>query len=321
MLDMGISEIVIRYKDTYKILRIVVLLSVIGILVVLIFAYLSSSIIIYSDVIHWITDTALELVSMITFYIISKASRKIKWNIFALEALLVLIISVILFSFYLFMLIDTIKSYAESSYEPTTTNPFLALVTMFSGLLTFVMYIIERRAYQRLRTEILKVDTKHALIDLAIAIVASIGIVLTAYSRSFVIELTIVMLILYAALQSLIDLSKEAVKSMLGFEVDPNLKLRLISKLSEINREDIKIGEVELRKMGTFYVAKVNVYLDPKITIGEAHRLRKLINVLSKDVSELIHHVDVLFYPMKKYIRSKKKEGRRKQREKSSSKR
>ncbi|MCC6015569.1 MAG: cation transporter [Desulfurococcaceae archaeon] len=306
------------YRETYKVLRFAVLLSLFGTVVELIVAYLSSSIIIYSDVIHWVTDTSLELISMITFYIISKVSRKIKWNIFALEALLVLMVSIVLFGFYLYMLINTVKSYAETAFEPTTTNPFLAIVTAFGGFLTFVMFIVERRAYKELRTEILKVDTRHAMIDMAIAFIASIGIVLTAYMRNVILELTVVLLILYAALQSMIDLSREAVKSILGFEADPNLKTQLISKLSELNREEIKIGEVELRKMGTFYVAKVNVYLDPKITIGEAHRLRKLINILSREVSELIYHVDVMFYPMKKYNYLKRKEVHRKRRGKAS---
>lgn len=312
ILMVNMSDVVYRYSQTYKVLKTVVVISVLGIIIELIFAYLSSSIIIYTDAIHWIVDTSLEFISMITFYIVSKVYRKIKWNIFALEALLVLVLSLTIFSFYILTLIETIKSYTESLFAPTTTNPFLALVTLFSGVLTILMYIVERRAYQKLKTEILKVDMTHAIIDLSVALVASIGIVLTAYTHNFIVELVVVLFVLFVALQTLIELCKEAIKSILGFEVDPNLKALLTSRLSKFNREDIKIGEIELRKMGTFYVAKVIVYLDPRITIGEAHKLRKFINIESREVSDLIHHVDVIFYPMKKYAYYRKKEKYRK---------
>lgn len=313
----NMSDVVYRYKQTYKVLRTVVLISILGIVIELIFARLSSSIIIYTDVIHWIVDTSLEIISMITFYVVSKVYRKIKWNIFALEALLVLMLSLTIFGFYISTLIETIKSYTQSLFAPTTTNPFLALVTLFGGFLTIIMYVIERRAYRKLKTEILKVDMTHAMIDLSVAIIASIGIVLTAYTSNFVVELVVVLFVLFAALQTLVELCKEAIKSVLGFEADPNLKALLTSKLSEFNREGVRIGEVELRKMGTFYVAKVIVYLDPKITIGEAHKLRKFINVVSREVSDLIHHVDVVFYPIKKYAYYRRKDKYRKQKQRS----
>ncbi|MEM1645066.1 MAG: cation transporter [Ignisphaera sp.] len=311
----NIFDVVHRYRQTYKVLRTIVVISILGIVVELIFAHLSSSIIIYTDVIHWVVDTFLELISMITFYVISKVYRKIKWNIFALEALLVLVLSLIIFGFYILTLIETVKSYTESLFAPTTTNPFLALVTLFGGVLTIIMYVIEHRAYRKLKTEILKVDMTHAMVDLSVAIIASIGIVLTVYTNNFIVELVVVLFVLFAALQTLVELCKEAMKSVLGFEADPSLKVLLTSRLSEFNREGVKIGEVELRKMGTFYVAKVIVYLDPKITIGEAHKLRKFINIVSREVSDLIHHVDVVFYPMKKYAYYKRKDKYRKQKQ------
>lgn len=305
ILSIDMSSIVSRYRETCNVLKIVVLISIIGMLLELGFAYVSSSIIIYTDVLHWAVDTTLEVISMIMFYIISKVYKRIRWNIFALESFTILSISLMIFVLYLVLLINTIYSYTETSFEPTTLNPYLALVTSVGGILTFMIFIIERRAYQKLRTDILRIDYIHAIMDIAVAIVASLGIVLTAYTRSFVIELTIVLFVLFVAIQTLVNLVKEAIKSILGFEADPQLKLKLISKLSELNNENVRIGEVELRKMGTFYVVRINVYLDPRTTIREAHRLRRIINIMCREVLELIYHVDIIFYPRKRISRFK----------------
>lgn len=307
-MSMNIADAVFRYRETYKVLRVVVLISILGMIIEFVFAYISSSIIIYTDVLHWSTDTALEVISMITFYIVSKVYKRIKWNVFALESLLVLTLVLAIFGFYIVLLIDTINSYTRTSFEPTTTDPYLAFVTAIGGFLTFLTYVIERRAYQRLKTDILRVDTTHAMIDIAVAVIASLGIIVTALTRNYIIELVIVLLVLLVALQTLMDLAKEAIKSILGFEADPRLKAALITRLSELNRDNVRVGDVELRKIGTFYVAKIKIFLDPKTTIDEAHKLRKTINILCREVSELIYHVDVLFYPKKKLEKYKRKE-------------
>gem|GEM_PF-586356 len=305
----SISEAVYRYRETYRVVRVAVLLSFIGLSVELFFALWSSSIILYTDVLHWAMDGALELVVMITAYVISKIYRRIKWNIFALESLLILMLVVAVFAFYITVLVDYVSSYVGSSLGPTTTNPYLALVTGFGGSLTLITFYVERRAYKRLRTEILRADSTHALIDVVVAVIASIGIVITAYTRDSTVEFVVVLFVLFAAIQTLGNLAKDALKSILGFEADPQLKVLLISRLSELNRSGVKIGEVELRKMGTFYVAKIKIYLDPRITIGEAHRLRKTVNIICREVSDLIYHVDVMFYPMKRLMRTGKRKG------------
>lgn len=304
----SMASLMSRYKETYKVLRIVVILSFVGIAFELIFAYISSSIIIYTDVVHWVVDTALEIISMTTFYIISKVYKRIRWNVFALESLMILIVILTVFSFYIILLINTINFYTETLFEPTTSNPFLALVTTTGGILTFLIYIIERRAYLKLKTEVLKVDMTHAIADMIIAAATSLGIILTTLTKNYIIELTVVLLVLFAAIQTLINLVKDSLKSILGFEVDSHLKIMLMSRLSRLDRDKVRIGDVELKKMGTFYVAKIEVYLDPNVTIGEAHKLRKIINIICREVSELIYHVDVIFYPKKRFEKHRRRE-------------
>ncbi|PUA32523.1 MAG: hypothetical protein B7O98_07685 [Zestosphaera tikiterensis] len=92
-------------------------------------------------------------------------------------------------------------------------------------------------------------------------------------------------------------------ESIAGSGVDPEIKYRIIEKLNRLG--GIEVGNVDVRKVGSFYVVSITVSLDPNTTLLKIHRLRKKIISLCREVSELIYHVDVVFLPKKTWVRSR----------------
>ncbi|MEM4502847.1 MAG: cation transporter [Ignisphaera sp.] len=305
-MNANMKEIRYRLRETYKILMVVVILSITGLVIEFIFAYMYSSMILYTDVVHWIVDTALEIISLIMFFIISKIYRKFDWSIFILEYIISIFVILVVFSFYLLSLMEYLSVYSTSIMEPSTTNAYLAIVTAIGGIITIATFYIEKKAYKRLKIEILKIDSTHAVIDIIVSIIASIGIVLTALTKNLIIELAVVLFVFFVALQTLLNLVKDILKPLLGFESHLHLKIELVSRLNRIVSDKVVLGNVELKKIGSIYIAKVEIYLDPRITIGEAHKLRETVNIICREVSELIYHVDVVFYPTNRYRKVKK---------------
>ncbi|MEM1541407.1 MAG: cation transporter [Ignisphaera sp.] len=307
-MNASMKEIRYRFRETYRMLIVVVLLSIAGLVIEFVFAYMYSSMILYTDVVHWIVDTALEIISLIMFFIISKIYRKFDWSVFILEYMISIFVILVVFGFYILSLIEYVSAHSTSMMEPSTTNIYLAIITVIGGIITFITFSIEKKAYRRLKTEILKIDSTHAIIDVIVSIIVSIGIVLTALTKNLIIELVVVLFVFFVALQTLLSLAKDILKSILGFESNPHLKIELVSRLNKIVSDKVVLGNVELKKIGSIYIAKVEIYLDPKTTIGEAHKLRETVNIICREVSELIYHVDVVFYPKKRYRKVRKSE-------------
>uniref|UniRef100_A0A7C2G079 Cation efflux protein cytoplasmic domain-containing protein n=1 Tax=Thermosphaera aggregans TaxID=54254 RepID=A0A7C2G079_9CREN len=54
---------------------------------------------------------------------------------------------------------------------------------------------------------------------------------------------------------------------------------------------------MEARKIGSFYIVSVDVFLDPETPIYKAHAIKRKIVRLARKESELIYHVDVRMFP------------------------
>jgi len=294
-----------RYRRAARTLTIVLILSFFGTLFEAVFAFLSSSIILYTDVLHWLIDTLLEAFTVLSLYLASRVYRRFSWLLLYLESLIALVIISFVVALYLYVFFDYASSVTSSTsaYVVSTTNPYLALVTLFGGLITLMSLIKQYRAYRELRLEILKVEYNHALLDTFSSLIATVGVVGTAFTGSLAVELITVVLIAVFVVHSLTSLAQDTVKSIAGSGVDPEIKYRIIEKLNRLG--GIEVGNVDVRKVGSFYVVSITVSLDPNTTLLKIHRLRKKIISLCREVSELIYHVDVVFLPKKTWIRSR----------------
>ena len=309
---MSLHEISARLRDGYRVVRTVLVLSLVGMVAEFLFAYFTGSMILYTDFVHWAIDASLEFMTMIALYLASKTLKRFSWGILYLESFLILLTSISIISVYIVSFVDYANNVVLNggSTRVTTLNPFLSLVTFAGGLLTFYAFLILRKEYAKTRLEILRSEYTHALIDIAASIIASIGVIATALTRNPSVELLTIVAGLFFALHSIANVIEDSVRSIIGVEGDKELKYDIMSEISGL--ENVRIKNVDVRKIGSFYIVTVDLYVDPSATLLELNRLRTRIIKLCRSVSEMIYHVDVVFRPdLEKYKSIKKVKSRR----------
>ncbi len=301
------SSITYRLRKAYRVMIIIVALSVIGILVEFLFAYLSSSMILYTDTVHWIIDTVLEIFILFSLYFAARIYRKFSWGALYLESISMFIVVLAIFMVYGYLFIDYVNLFvlsSSNSVRVTSTNPYLSLVTTFGGILTLISLYIQQRSYRILKLDIIKMDYRHAILDTISSIIATIGLYLTSITNSVVIEFITMISIMFFIFHSIINYFRDSILTLIGTNVDPELRYKLYKSISSINYIDVK--DINIRKIGSFYIVRIIVLISPNTTIADAHRLRRKIISLCRGISELIYHVDVIFYPKRKLKRIKK---------------
>ncbi|MEM1706503.1 MAG: hypothetical protein QW148_06800, partial [Thermosphaera sp.] len=70
---------------------------------------------------------------------------------------------------------------------------------------------------------------------------------------------------------------------------------------------DVKIKSIEARKVGSFYIVTVEIFLDPKMPIYKAYAVKRKIDKISRRESELVYHVDVRIYPDESFKKKAKR--------------
>ncbi|MEM0500809.1 MAG: cation transporter [Ignisphaera sp.] len=300
--------IVVKLNEAYRIVARVSLISVIGFSIEAIFALLSSSFILYTDVVHWAIDGVLEFTVALSLYLTSKAYRRFSWNIFYIENILVLAIASTIFVFYMHNFISYVNETIANPHTVavTTTEPLLAIVSSGGMLLTWIALRMLRRGFKKTGMELLKAEYIHALVDIVASLATTLGIVATAFTRSIAVELLTIIFILFFILHSISDLFLDSIKSFLGLGTDPELRYKILSTLNSF--EEIVIKRIDLRKVGSFYIVRIECFINPSTTILRAHKLRLKIMETCREISELIYHVDVIFYPYKTAKRTRKQD-------------
>ncbi|ADV65188.1 cation diffusion facilitator family transporter [Desulfurococcus mucosus DSM 2162] len=269
------------------------LLSFTGLVLELAVALIAPSIILITDLLHWTVDTVLEAVFLLVVYLASRFSKRFPWSIVMIEGVTVTTAILVILGLYGYIFLDYISSTAEG----VSTRSLIPLVaTLAGGVITVAMYIIQRRNYLRYRIELLRVDAAHALIDFIASILASIGIALTYWSGSHSVELLFTFMSMMFVVHSLFEVFKDIVRTLTGSNIDYELRARIKDSLIE-DFSNVEVGDVDARKIGSFYVVSAKILVDPDMTMREIHRLRKRIVRSITSCSELIYHVDVKFYP------------------------
>lgn len=279
---------------------ITTLLSLIGILVELSIFVLASSVILLTDLFHWAVDTVLEVVFLITLVLASKTGRRFPWSTIIIESSLTTLSCIIILGVYFYMFTGYLFSFMESA-SVSTQNYIPLVATITGGVLTLLAYITLTRSYKRYRIELLRVDSIHALVDVVAAVIASLGVVLTAYTRNTAIELLFTFILMLFVFHSMMEVFRNNIKTFTGGQLDAVLSMEIREKLEEEISRGINVVNVEARKLGSFYVVSVELAVDPDTTVLQIHRLRKRVVKVITGMSELIYHVDVKFNPKYKW--------------------
>jgi len=301
----------LRLEGAFRALIISFLLSLAGTAVDAIILSLSGGLILMTDLLHWVVDTILEGVLLLVLYLASRLSRRFPWSLVALEGVAVSLGTVIVLIVYGYFFVGYLGSVAESGIPPYVG--YLPLVATITGaVITSAVFLIERRSYLSYRVELLSFNSTHALVDLAASAMASAGIVATATTGSYVVELLFTFVLMMFVAHSLLEVFKDNIKAITGSNRVPEMESYLVSRLSELSSERTKVRGVAVRKFGSLLLAEVSVDVNPRVSFLELHRTRKRIVRVVRECSDLIYHVDVRFYlsrgrkHVSRYTRAKK---------------
>jgi len=259
------------------------------------------SIILMTDIIHWIIDTGVEAVSTISLHLAAKRRIRFHWDLFLFESMLLLFVVFAVTSFYLYSFVDYIvhatAAFSSSQLHDAEANIFQLAATLTGGVITGAVLFIQKKNYDKLRLEILRVDYVHALIDLVAAAVASAGIVTIMLTRSYLAELIFTIMLFSFVIHGVIGIGQEVLRSALGLNYDHQLEKELLKELRDIATDKARIVDVHARKLGSFYVVEVKIQVSPTTTLRELHSMRTRITKYIQSRNPLAYHVDVIFIP------------------------
>lgn len=295
-----------RLYSASRVFALSTLISATGIGVELVVFTVASSIILLTDLFHWAVDTVLEVVFLLTLMFTSRTRKRFPWSTVIIESSLTTFSCLIILGVYFYMFVDYLfNAYESVNISTQSYTPLVATIT--GGFLTLLTYIILKKSYKQYKVELLRVDSIHALVDVIAAVVASLGVILTVYTKNMAVEIFFTFILMLFVFHSLVEVFRNNIKAIMGGELNAELSLELKKKLEENINKNINIANIEARKLGSFYVVNIELEVDPDTTILEIHRLRRKVIKAITEKCDLVYHVDIRFNPKhtwrKRYLR------------------
>ncbi|MEM1700345.1 MAG: cation transporter [Desulfurococcaceae archaeon] len=279
-------------------------LSLLGTTVEALVVMVMYNIVLFADLAHWVVDTVLEALFMVSLNHASRTSRRFPLGTLFLESILVTVVAVIVIGVYGYVFVDYFINYRNQELSGVY-HPALSLVTALGAVLTATTMLIQKRKYEELKLEIVRIDYVHAVLDTFAAIIATLGILVVAFTQNSGFEALFTAVLTFFVFHSIIEVLRDTFRTVTGRNVDPDLKLRVFEKLVR-ELADVRVKNVDARKIGSFYIVSVHVGVDPRTTILEAYRIRSRIVDAVREISDLIYHVDVSISPYRTQRRKHK---------------
>lgn len=268
---------------------------------VVVFAY---NIILLADVAHWLIDTTLEGLFMVSVKYASR-NKRFPLGTLVLESVLITLAATAMVIIYGYFFISYFLEYGVQEISGTY-HPAMAIVTVLGGALTAITMSVQKKKYNELKLEVIKADYIHAVIDTIAALLATVGLLVVSITRNPGIEALFTAILTLFVFHSIVEVFGDTFKTIAGKNVDPQMRLSIFEKLIK-EFEGVEIKHVDARKIGSFYIVSVNIRVNPRTTISEAYKLRSRIVEVVRQVSDLIYHVDVSIGPSR---RTKKRRSR-----------
>jgi divalent metal cation (Fe/Co/Zn/Cd) transporter len=259
---------------------------------------LSYNMILLADLSHWIIDTVLEALFVVSITYASKTYRRFPLGSLILESLLVTIAAIAIIGVYGYFFVSYFLNIPTGEVKGNY-HPALAVVTVIGGILTLIVGYVQKKNFEELGLEVLKVDYKHAFIDTLAAFTATMGLITVSMTRNPGFEALFVSLLTLFVFHSVMEVLGDTIKTITGRNIEPELRLKIYRKL-EGSLDKIDLKKVDARKVGSFYIVSIAVEASPHMTIRDAYKLRSRIIELVREVNEMIYHVDVFIKPTRK---------------------
>ncbi len=228
-------------------------------LVEYLFGFWYGSFILIADSYHGFIDTFSAFFYSIVLRIIYRKSKRFPLGKYNLESLGILLASIVVLFLSLNLIIDAIRE------NQSSINSWFALLTWIPAVVTFSIYIAERK-YSWIG--LVRADIAHSKFDVLTEIASGFAIIL---DNSLVTLLMILVIVGFVILDTAREL-KEAIMSLIGATLDSPIRDTVIEKMRKVG---INALSTSVRKVGSFYSISVVIGLPSNTTLKEAYRIRK----------------------------------------------
>lgn len=246
------------------------------------FGGIYNSAILIADSLHGFIDATSAILFSLLLNIIYRRSNKFPWGLYNLESIAVLFVTIfiVILSFYY---IDLIIS--DITYE---VPAWLSIIVYSSGILTFVIFILQRR-YSWI--SLVKSDLTHTKLDLFMEIISGSAVIINDYYLTLAVVFAIIGFILADAIRQF----KEAIYSLIGVNYNAPFKDRIKVILESLG---INLKSIYVRKLGSFYMVHVVISLPPDCKLSNVYKIRKTVKRIINSF-ENVAIVDVKVVPEK----------------------
>ncbi|EZQ01824.1 cation transporter [Candidatus Acidianus copahuensis] len=247
-----------------------------------------NSSILIADSLHGFIDASSALLFSILLKIIYRRTHKFPWGLYNLESLAILGISTIIAVFSINFVFSTIKNVSLD------IPSWLSILTMSSGFVTIIVYIIERKFSW---ISLVKADMSHSKVDFGMELAGTIGIVVDYYWLTVSITVAIVAFIMIDTIRQV----KEAIYSIIGVNCNCPVKDRIYTILTSYG---FHIKNIYTRKLGSFLMIYIVVGLPSNVKLRDAYKVRKTIKRIVNSFDG-VAIVDIKIVPEKHKYREK----------------
>ncbi|AFK51222.1 cation diffusion facilitator family transporter [Thermogladius calderae 1633] len=291
------ANLTLRLKWASRVLTYTFALGLLGVLIDSVFVVFLNNIILFTDLIHWVTDSLLELTLLLGLYFASRLSRRYPMGVVVLESTLGLLIALTVVGVYFYVFYDFLNGLLYAS-EEAAVNVYSSIATIAGTALTVLAYTTLKKGFEKYNVETLRYESTHALVDVLAGVTATAGILVTSITRSTALEVLFTVVLMMFILHSVQGIVSDSVSLIRGENLDYKMSLAVMNSIQDLlATAGARVKSVEARKLTSFYVISVEVYIDPLTTIRDAFKLRRKIVKRVVELYDTVYHVDVRFHP------------------------
>ena len=209
------------------------------------------------------------------------------------------IIGLVVVSIGAYLVYETVQRYV--THEVSLLQGLSTLyVTVFAltGVVKLGQWYFAKYLGEKYNSRLCIADSKHHLADGIITVFVTFSLVLTYITHVHLIDIAVALAICGFIVREGVKIMRESSSILLDRTV-PALAKKVIEVAKNVNgvRE---VKNVRVRDFGRYYVAEVDLLLDPSLSLREAHELaHKVEHEIKKRIPE-IQHVHTHYAPEEK---------------------
>ena len=195
------------------------------------FVVFLNNIILYTDFIHWVMDSLLELTLLVGIYLASRVSRRYRLGVVFIESTLGLVLALSILGFYFYNLYSYLNGVSNGS-KVSKVNAFASIATGVGIAITLFPYFNLRSSHGRQGVEMLRYESTHVLMYSVASVATTVGILVSSITQSVALEILFTLILTVFIIHSVQGILQDSFGITTGETLDYKMSLLITSKIS-----------------------------------------------------------------------------------------